>query len=209
MGNVIKFPITHAELIQLGDGEIVRFPATFSEYWELLEEAHYKADYSENQIVAMSYESNAHSKIDMAILMALARIFGHDALFTVHNSNRPVFCGASGAIHNPDASVVREPARLFEYKPGMNAETTPVVLVEILSKTTRAYDFAEKLPHYKLISGLRQIIYIESARPFVTVFERTNDDLPWQNTDFNHLADQFLINGQPVSLSELYQKVVF
>lgn len=63
------------------------------------------------------------------------------------------------AVHNPDCSVVLEPAQLFEYQPGMDAETTPLVVVEVLSKMTRDYDYGEKLPHYKQIPSLRQIIF--------------------------------------------------
>jgi len=156
-----KFPLTHQELLEIGGGEIVRFPASFDDYWELLGEAQYKADYSDSEIIATSYETNPHSKIVSRLLALFDHIFQTDA-FSVHDSNRPVYIPDFRAVHNPDCSVVLEPARLFEYQPGMNAETTPLVVVEVLSKTTRDYDYAEKLPHYKQIHTLRQIIYLES-----------------------------------------------
>jgi len=190
----------------LGKGQIVRFRAGFEEYWELLKEAEYKADYSENEIVAMSYESNIHSRIVTEILFTLRKIFDSDT-HTVHDPNRPIFVKYFQAIHNPDASIIIEPSELFEYQPGMNAETTPLIVVEVLSKTTRDYDYSEKLPHYKQIPSLRQIIYVESAKPFITVYEREQDGRQWINTDYSRMDEQFIVYGQPVALEEIYRKV--
>jgi len=50
----IKFPRTHEELIAMGQGGLLRFPAGFAEYWELLREAQHKADYSNGEIIATS-----------------------------------------------------------------------------------------------------------------------------------------------------------
>ena len=203
-----KFPLTHLELLEAGGGELMRFPASFAEYWELLRDAQYKADYSNSEIIAMSYETNPHSKIVSRLLAIFDRLFATDA-FSVHDSNRPVYIHDFRAVHNPDCSVVLEPARLFEYQPGMNAETTPIVIVEVLSKTTRDYDYAEKLPHYKQLPTLRQIIYLESTKMFATIFERSDDGPHWVNTDFSRPEEGFLVNGQTVTLAEIYRKVVF
>lgn len=55
--------------------------------------------------------------------------------FKIHNSNRPVCIpDCEHAVFNPDGSVVAQPAKLYEYRPGMNAELTPVLIFEVLSK---------------------------------------------------------------------------
>lgn len=203
-----KFPLTHLELLEAGGGELMRFPASFDEYWELLREAQYKADYSNSEIIARGYETNPHSKIVSEIMFLLRQIFSSEQ-FSVHDPNRPVYIHDFRAVHNPDCSVVLEPARLFEYQPGMNAETTPILLVEVLSKTTRDYDYAEKLPHYKQIPTLRQIIYLESTKMFATVYERSDEGPQWINTDYSRPDDSFLVNGQSLRLEEIYRKVAF
>lgn len=203
-----KFPLTHLELLEAGGGELMRFPASFDEYWELLQEAQYKADYSNSEIIARGYETNPHSKIVSEIMFLLRQIFSSEQ-FSVHDPNRPVYIHDFRAVHNPDCSVVLEPARLFEYQPGMNAETTPILLVEVLSKTTRDYDYAEKLPHYKQIPTLRQIIYLESTKMFATVYERSDEGPQWINTDYSRPDDSFLVNGQSLRLEEIYRKVAF
>jgi Uma2 family endonuclease len=203
-----KFPITHQELLELGGGKLLRFPASFAQYWQLLGQAQYKADYSNQEIIAMSYETQEHSKIVSEIMFILRTLFDSNQ-FAVHDPNRPVYIADFQAVHNPDCSVVLEPAKLFEYQPGMNAETTPLIVVEVLSKTTRDYDYSEKLPHYKQIPSLRQIIYLESTKLFATVYERSDESPHWINTDYNRPEDRIPIGGKEITLGDIYRKVQF
>jgi hypothetical protein len=73
MDAVVKFPLTREELADIGGTGLVRFRATFDEYWELVEEAEYRADFYQNEIIAMSYEPDLHSH-----LMTLEPLFLND-----------------------------------------------------------------------------------------------------------------------------------
>ncbi len=207
MTTSIKFPLTNQELYDLAQGAIVRFPASFEEYWELLEEAEYRADYYNHEIIAtMSYESEDHSSLMAELLHVLKQIFPKsNPNFKVHNSNRPVCIpDCDHAVFNPYGSVVAQPAQLYEYRPGMNAELTPVLLFEVLSKNTRQYDFGEKLPCYKKIPTLRYILFLEAQRPEVTVFERVEKTGQWLETNLQSLDDTFLVEGQALALRDIY-----
>ena len=207
MTTSIKFPLTNQEVYDLAQGAIVRFPATFEEYWELLEDAEYRADYYNHEIIAtMSYESEDHSSLMAELLHVLKQIFPKsNPNFKVHNSNRPVCIpDCDHAVFNPDGSVVAQPAQLYEYRPGMNAELTPVLLFEVLSKNTRQYDFGEKLPCYKKIPTLRYILFLEAQRPEVTVFERVEKTGQWLETNLQNLDDTFLVDGQTLALRDIY-----
>ena len=149
MTTTVQFPVTNQALYDLAQGELVRFPASPEEYWELLEAAEYRADYYNHEIIAaMSCESEGHSALMSEVLHLLKKIFPkNNPHFKVHNNNRPICIpNCDHAVFNPDGSVVAQPARLYEYRPGMNAELTPVLLFEVLSKSTRQYDYGEKLP---------------------------------------------------------------
>jgi Uma2 family endonuclease len=205
------FPLTRLELVALADGDaLLRWPATEEEYWDLLAEAEYKADFYQHEIIAMSYETDFHSHFTTRILYCLTGIFIDQPGFRVHNPNRPICVrDCDNAIFNPDASVVTQPPIYYEYRPGMNAETTPIILVEVLSKNTRDYDVSDKLPCYKKIPTLRQIIYVDSARPYVTVYERTDDGRQWLNTDYERADEALSIHGTAVTLQQIYQDVFF
>ena len=199
----VKFPLTHAELSLLGEG-LHRFPSTFEEYWDWIGRAAYKVDFLNNEMIAMSYETSVHSSIATEMMWLLRNIYTRPQ-YKVHDSNRPVIIEAcDNAVFNPDVSVVAEPSELFVYKPGMDAEKNPVLVVEILSKSTSGYDLAEKLPCYKRIPSLRQIIYVESRKVFVSVFNRVDGSEQWLNTDYSELDSRFDIGGRPVFLREIY-----
>lgn len=203
-----KFPLTRQELAAISTG-LVRFPASFAEYWAVLEKAEYRTDFLQNEIIAMSYESNLHSRTVTQMIALLHGIYSMPA-FAVHDSNRPVYlpdCGKGKAVFNPDCCVTPEPPALFQYKSGLDAETNPVVVVEVLSKSTYEYDFSEKLPCYKKISSLRYIVYIDSLRTFVTVFERIRDTDQWINTDYDQPEAQFTLAGKTIRLAEIYSHV--
>lgn len=213
MGAGIKFPLTRKELFEYGGPGLVRFPATFEEYWELLETAEYRADFYQNEIIAMSYETDLHSDMVAECLHILKKIYPRsDKRFKVHDPNRPVYAAGceknDSGVFNPDGSVVIQPPVYFEYRPGMNAETTPLLLFEVLSKNTRAYDLDTKLPCYKQIPSLRYILYIDMERPSVTVNERLETG-NWTDTEYTRENEQFRIDGHTILLREIYLNVFF
>jgi Uma2 family endonuclease len=184
----------------------MRFAASFEEYWDLLEAAEYRVDYVNQEIIAsMSYESEQHSTLASRLAYLLQNIFWNNPNFKVHNSNRPICIPACEyAVFNPDGSVVAQPAHLYEYRPGMNAEQTPVLFFEVLSKSTRSYDFGDKLPCYKKITGLRQILFLEAQQPELILFERLEDTDQWLETNFQNLDDSFLVQEQALRLRDIY-----
>lgn len=142
----VKPPLTNDELLALVDANgFYRFPASLDDYWNLLAEAQYRADYYDYHIIAtMSYESDIYSRIVSRFTTLLVNIYDHVPGFLVYNSNRPVYVqaysGTGTGIFNADGMVVSEPRSPHEYRPGLSAETTPVLLIEVLSPSTRAYD---------------------------------------------------------------------
>lgn len=209
MATTVKFPVTFSELADLAGSELARFPSDFDEYWELLEEAEYKADFHHGQIIAMSYETNPHSNLETEIQFWLRQIFPR-AHYQIHSSNRPIYLPdcEGHAVFNPDCSVVPNHAPRFVYKPGFDAETSPLFVCEILSKSTSDYDLYEKLPCYKKIPSLRYILYADSRRMFVTLFERIGDTHQWVNTDYDQPEQTFLLHNTHIRLQDLYEGIL-
>ena len=203
-----KFPVTLEERLELGSGQ-VRFPASFDEFWELLETCEYPIEFHQNEIIAMSYEPDRHSQIAVNLGSLFNFLFVQNNDLITFNSNRPVYIESTGAVYNPDATVVGEPRRKFVYRPGMDAEMTAVVIVEVLSKNTRDHDLDEKLPAYKTIPTIEHIIYAESQRPYVTVHSRNPDTGKWTNIVYDEMDDTFLVRGQAIGLRQVYGKVKF
>lgn len=207
MDAALKFPLTNEELAVLAGGGVVRFPATFEEFWELIGEAEYNVEYYNHEIIAtMSYETDVHTDIATQMSHLLKNIYGGNKNFRVRNGNRPVCIPeCDHAVFNPDGSVISLPAKYYEYRPGMDAELTPVLIFEVLSKNTRSHDLADKLPYYKKIPSLRYILYIDSLRKEMSVWERIEGNSKWLESNYHAPDDTFLLDGKAISLREVYE----
>jgi Uma2 family endonuclease len=208
MATTVGFPVTMQERLELGS-ELAFFPASEQEYWDLLKVCEYPIEFQDNQIIAMSYEHDSHSRIANMISTLLNFIYMEDENFISFNSNRPIYINSTGAVYNPDASVIILPDQKYEYRPGMTAEITCVIAVEVLSKSTRNHDMEDKLPAYKSIDTIEHIIYAESNRPCVTVYSKNKITGKWKNIVYDDLDDSFEINGNEISLKKIYWKVDF
>ena len=206
-----KFPLTYQELTELAGDQLIRFSATFDEYWKLLEKAEFNADFYDNEIIAMSYENELHSYIVTRLSFLLNTIFFTKTQdYKVHNSNRPIYvkdCGKH-TVFNPDGSVIQQPPVHFEYSPRVNAETTPSLIFEVLSKSTRAHDFGTKLPCYKQIPTLQTIVYLETTKPSLLLMERKSKN-QWTETAYTELSDTITIDNQHINIEDIYSGVTF
>jgi Uma2 family endonuclease len=92
---------------------------------------------------------------------------------------------------------------------GLTANINPWLVVEVLSPSTYVRDWNEKLPRYKQIPSLQHIVYIEQEHPFVSVYSRVGESVVWENIDYYQMNDNFEVNGNPVFLREIYNKMIF
>jgi Uma2 family endonuclease len=210
----VKFPITNDDLADLVDADgYYSFPASFDEYWHLVAEAQYRADYYDHQVItSMSYESDIHSRIAGRFNTLLNNIFDYKPGFVVYNSNRPVYiedCDKSKTgVFNADGMVVALPRQPYQYSKGLSAETTPILLIEILSPSTAVYDFGTKLPCYKQIPSVQTILFVKQDKPEVIVMERQAPN-QWHETTLTTASEAFLVADSPISLQQIYREVYF
>ena len=203
MPDIAKLPTTNQELLELGAREApVRFEASEAEYWALLQQAAYKAEYANGEIVAtMGYENALHSFIATRLSYLLQTIFSDLTAYRISNSNRPVCIeSCNNAIFIPDGAVLQLPLDPYEFQPGMDAERTPLLLFEVLSPSTR---ISEKLPCYKQIPSLQHIIYLETENVKVFHFQRREDGL-WLEGIYTDKNDQIALPYGTITLGELY-----
>jgi Uma2 family endonuclease len=76
----------------------------------------------------------------------------------------------TGLATYPDVSVVCGQIETAPDDP--DAVTNPVVLVEILSESTEAYDRGAKAAHYRRIPSLREYVLVSQAEPRIEVHHR-------------------------------------
>jgi Uma2 family endonuclease len=90
----------------------------------------------------------------------------------VFTSDARVRVVATGLSTYPDVSVV-----CGAIEPGpedADAITNPIILFEVLSDSTEAYDRGAKAAHYRRIPALREYVFLSQGEPRVEVFRRTD-----------------------------------
>lgn len=110
-----------------------------------------------------------------------------------------------GQIRRPDVGV-----DCGRRDPNATKATSPRVVVEVLSPTTRDFDTIGKLEEYKLIDGLARIVVIEPNAPEVIVLAR-GVDRSWRKAVRQGLDQEIDMPeiGVTLAVAEIYDGVEF
>ncbi|NET01527.1 MAG: Uma2 family endonuclease [Sphaerospermopsis sp. SIO1G2] len=112
-------------------------------------------------------------------------------------------------IHTyPDIMVVKIP---LEYQEGRkDTLVNPVMIAEVLSKSTKSYDRDEKFAAYRTIPTLQEYILIDQYTMHIEQFLKT-DNNKWIFSEFNDAEENLNLGSIPcqISLADIYDKVDF
>lgn len=87
----------------------------------------------------------------------------------------------------------------------------PMLIVEVLSKSTSDHDKNFKWEHYRKIPTLRYYLLVSQSKASVECFARTSNIAIWTFQEFDDLSDiiQFPAFDFSISLSEIYEFIAF
>ncbi len=197
---------------RLEQERIIFIPASLEEYWDVLEEMAdepYTIEYINGEIKAkMSQASDNHETIVANILAILRQIYLEKEEYRAMGSAKTVYVPDCEMAFNPDALVMKGESILFPRKRKVAGIINPYILVEIHSDSTEEFDMKKKLPCYKKLDSIHQIIYIEQNTPYITIYTKNQDNQHWFNDDFDDLNGTVRIDGIDISLKEIYHKVI-
>ena len=127
------------------------------EYIAAERKATLKSEYLSGEIVAMSGASNAHNLITMNVATGLYNQLAERGC-RVYASDMRVGIGAEVSYFYPDMAVVCDEPR-FEDN-ALDTLINPIVVIEVLSPSTEAYDRGEKSGRYRQLKSLQEYILI-------------------------------------------------
>ena len=149
---------------------------SFEEYLVLEEKADYKSEYEQGRILAMSGGTLDHSTISQNTATAIANALKlANKRCRVNNSALKIRIEAYDKGVYPDVSVICEQADY--YKERKDVITNPLLIVEVLSKSTRDYDRGTKFKHYRSLSSLREYVLIEQDIAKVESWYKIEDNV--------------------------------
>jgi Uma2 family endonuclease len=111
----------------------------------------------------------------------------------------------SGGLRRPDAAVDCGPLRDSDY-----TASEPVLVIEVLSPSTRQIDRFRKLEEHKSVASICHILLVEPSVPAVVLYSRGDEDR-WTSADVIGLDAAVRIADLDLSLPmrELYDGLSF
>jgi Uma2 family endonuclease len=107
----------------------------------------------------------------------------------------------------PDVSVVCGKPKFSNDNPP--TLLNPTLIIEVLSDSTREYDFGKKLDYYRAIESVQEIVFVSFDKVGASRFHRQND--AWILRDVLGLEQMLTLESLEISIpmTELYRDVVF
>lgn len=182
--------------------------STPEEYLAREAQAEYKSEYYDGEIHMMAGGSEPHSVIAVNVITALSVALERKPC-KVYNSEMRLLIQRRRTYVYPDAMVI---CGKTEFQTGRtDVVTNPLVIVEVLSPSTREHDRIEKFALYKQIESVREYILVNSERMVVSILRRQGDTGKWTIDVLNHPDDVLLFESLDIEipLAKLYSKVEF
>ncbi|MEP6952321.1 MAG: Uma2 family endonuclease [Ginsengibacter sp.] len=177
---------------------------TIPEYLEMEREALEKHEYYKGAIFAMSGTSARHNIISINIIIALG-------IALKGKSCRPY--GSDMRIHIPENSLFTYPdisiicGDVITLREDEDTATQPIVIIEILSPSTKNYDRGQKFMLYRAIPTLKEYILIDSQSIHAEHFAINKEGL-WQLKEYNKSGEKISIETLNVQLllEDVYER---
>jgi Uma2 family endonuclease len=180
---------------------------TVADYLRLEREAEFRSEYFDGEMFAMAGGTRAHSLIACNLLGELRNAL-KSTKCVAYNSDLRIKVEATGLLTYPDVSIACGEQRFLD-----ETEDTllnPIVLIEVLSDSTEAYDRGKKFEHYRQIPSCREYLLVSQKEARIEQFVRQpNGD--WTLKEAAGLSGEIELNslGIALRLAEVFAKVQF
>lgn len=179
---------------------------TLEEYLELERRAEHKSEYYDGEIFPMEDVTPSHALVVVNL--------GREISEKLKEKPCRVYAGASlripstNSVTMPDLMVVCGQPQFAD----KNQDTllNPLLIVEVLSKTTGDYDRGGKFHHYRTLASLREYVTVAQEQPLIEVRAR-QEERRWEFVYYEGLDQTIPLSsiGCELSAAEVYDKVEF
>ena len=178
-----------------------------AEYLKLEEETGERFEYLNGEVFAMSGAAFPHNQIAARLNRRIGGLVEEKGCETLGSDQRIVVL-ATGLETYPDVSVTCGKVQWA----GTNrmAIANPLVLIEVLSKSTEAYDRGEKSAHYRRIESLQEYLFIAQGAVRVERYRRAGNN-EWVLSEFTDESAilELASLGIEIPISAIYAGVEF
>ena len=178
---------------------------SIEEYLKMEQSSIEKHEYYKGEIFAMSGAKMPHNTISKNLLGTLftklkgkkCQPYGSDV--RIHIESNTLFA-------YPDISIICDEV-ITRNNDDFNV-LNPVVIIEILSQSTKNYDRGEKFKLYRDIPTLKEYILIDSESIHIETF-RLNEKNHWELEEYNFVAEELYVKAinEKILIADIYEGV--
>jgi Uma2 family endonuclease len=180
---------------------------TPEQYLAIERGAEFKSEYFDGEMFAMAGASHRHNLITTNVVRELStQLKGRPC--ETYASDMRVKVSASELYTYPDVVVACSDIR-FDDEQG-DTLLNPTLIVEVLSKSTEAYDRGEKFAHYRKLDSLQEYLLVAQDRHSIEHFVRQPGG-GWLLRDVTGIGSTLHLEsiGCDLPLAEVYDRVDF
>ncbi len=187
---------------------------TLEAYLDREAKAAHKSSYHNGTIIKMAGAKLKHNQISANILVALGITLKQQkqALkqkYTLCTSDQKIYIAAEDMVVYPDAlAICGEPEFWSERE---DLLTNPLLIVEVLSKSTKNFDKGSKFMLYKNLPSFAEYILVEQDGCKVEVWTRIGEN-KWQFVVYSDINDTILLQSMEniaISVADIYENINF
>lgn len=175
---------------------------TIEEYLQL--EGDIRYEYHDGVLVNMSGGTVNDARISNNVNFSLGtKLAGGDC--EVFRGDLRIRVEASNSFFLPDVAVFYGEQIPSDTDP--NSLTNPLVLVEVLSESTKVFDRGNKFVTYQMLESFREYLCIRQDEPFIDHYLKEGDT--WQIRSISGIEKSILVETLNVELSfaDIYKNV--
>ena len=176
---------------------------TIEEYLEMEETSEVKHEYYRGEIFSMAGGTITHNTISVKLLTRLEQKLGGKGC-QPYNSDQRIYIEKNGLFTYPDISVVCGNPETLD-----NDDTNilnPIIVIEVLSPSSRNYDRGDKFKLYRDIPSLKEYILVDSEMIAIEAY-RMNEHKEWVLKEYSSLEDLLYVTSLDIAIpvSEIYE----
>jgi Uma2 family endonuclease len=178
---------------------------TPEEYLSIERRAQHRSEYFAGEMFAMAGASRRHNRIVTNVVVGLDNQL-KDRPCNLYSSDMRVMVSSTGLYTYPDVVVTcGEEQFADEHEDNL---LNPLVIIEVLSESTEAYDRGRKFEHYQQIESLREYLLIAQDQWRIEQYLRQNTK-QWLYSE-THEVEEFVRLASidcELILKDIYAKV--
>jgi Uma2 family endonuclease len=179
---------------------------SIEEYFRAEEKSIHKHEYHDGIVKKMAGGQLPHNRLaQKAANLIDSFIESKEFNFIVSNSDTKIRIEQYNKFVYPDAVVICEKPEFYQNR--KDTITNPLLIVEVLSDSTKDYDRTTKYEYYRTIPSFKEYVLVHQDRRHVSVYTKQADDT-WIVRDYDGeetTAILYAIQQCPLPLKRLYR----